>query len=573
MFRELFIKRPVGTRRGRRNRLGTAVLQSEVLEQRLPLASTMSIFNSSVAIGITLSGTRVDTIDNLAVTGTITSDIQLDGAGNGTVAFVGADATLASGTFSVAFDVLGTADVTLQGVTFDLASSAIATANNTFSFDGTDALLTFDGGQVTIVGTSGLLLQLLPPPGETIDFATSPTSVGLNGFGITSTATENPPGVSIPLQSVAIPLDSIVQGLAIEVDGTIQAQGSAIAGDTIGQYDPGTATFFLRNANSSGVPDVPPFNYGLSNWTPLSGDWNGDGTDTIGAYNADTATFFLRNANNSGVADAAFNYGIPGWVPLAGDWNGDGTDTIAVYNPATATFFLRNTNDSGVADATFNYGLPNWTPLAGDWNADQADTVGVFNADTATFFLRNFNSSGPADIAAFNFGGSAWLPVTGDWNSDGIDTIGVVDPATSTFYLRDVNLSGVPDIPPFQYGVPGWVPLAGDWNNSAPGVAFQEAAVDTIAFGVPVDYQPRSQREGTAVFTSPLNRPPVSFEIANASHVSVPDRSGESNAAYEEVFRSLGSDDDTAHVVESLTIERSTDTAVELNEHAHDGLL
>ncbi len=547
-------------------------MQAEILEPRLVLASTMSIFNSSVSLTVSLSGAPVDTVDNIAVTGTITSDILLNGAGNGTVAFVGAAATLASGTFPIEFGLLGTANLTLQNVTFSLTSSPIATANNTFGFDGTNAQLTVNSGTANIVGATGPIVGLLPPPGVTVNFSSDPASVALSGFGITAIATTIPPSVLIPLQSIAIPLDDVLPGLAIEIDGTIQAQGTAQEADTIGVYNPDTATFFLRNSNSSGVPDVPVFNYGIPNWVPLAGDWNGDGTDTIGAYNADTATFFLRNANNTGVADATFNFGIPGWVPLAGDWNGNGMDTIAVYNPATATFFLRNTNDVGVADITFNYGVPGWIPLAGDWNADQTDTIGVFNAGTGTFFLRNFNSSGPADIAAFNFGAPGWLPITGDWNDDGIDTIGVMDPASATFYLRDVNFAGVADVPPFQYGVPGWVPLTGDWDSSASLNALQSVASNTIELGVPVDYQIDRQRENETALTSPLQRSRLQSAVDVSPGVSVPVASSESNAAHEEIFRSLQFDDPT-NLVESLAAEQIAATADQWNENVRDETL
>ena len=73
-----------------------------------------------------------------------------------------------------------------------------------------------------------------------------------------------------------------------------------------------------------------------------------------------------------------FNYGAAGagWTPIAGDWNGDGKDTIGLYNPTTSKFFLRNTtslqgpSDKGYADVAFTYGPANagWLPIAGDWN-------------------------------------------------------------------------------------------------------------------------------------------------------------------------------------------------------------
>ena len=46
-------------------------------------------------------------------------------------------------------------------------------------------------------------------------------------------------------------------------------------------WDPSTATFYLRNSNTSGGPDVQ-VRFGASSYVPLVGDWNGDGKDTIG---------------------------------------------------------------------------------------------------------------------------------------------------------------------------------------------------------------------------------------------------------------------------------------------------
>lgn len=232
-------------------------------------------------------------------------------------------------------------------------------------------------------------------------------------------------------------------------------------GDAVGAVS--NAGFSLRTSNNVVPAGLPGFNFGLPQWHPISGDWNGDGIDSIGAYNSDTATFFLTDSNNGVTTYPAFNYGLPGWVPMAGDWNGDGIDTIGVYNPATATFFLRNHNSTGVADVpAFNYGIPNWVPLAGDWEGLGIDTIGVYNPDTATYFLRFTNDSGTADVAPFNYGMPGWQPVMGDWNDDGIETAGVYNPATSTFFLRNSNTSGDGEIV-FNHGTPGSAVLAGHW--------------------------------------------------------------------------------------------------------------
>ncbi|MBK6317068.1 MAG: hypothetical protein IPF53_22995 [Blastocatellia bacterium] len=83
-----------------------------------------------------------------------------------------------------------------------------------------------------------------------------------------------------------------------------------------------------------------------------------------------TSTFFLRNANAPGGADVVFGFGPAGsgWTPLAGDFDGNGTDTVGLYSASNGFYFLRNTNAPGGADLTFGYGPAGVTPLVGDWD-------------------------------------------------------------------------------------------------------------------------------------------------------------------------------------------------------------
>jgi hypothetical protein len=241
---------------------------------------------------------------------------------------------------------------------------------------------------------------------------------------------------------------------------------------TIGLYDPTPSAFFLKNSNSAGPADlVFPYGPGASGWTPIAGDWNGDGVDTVGLYNPTTSTFFLKNTNSAGPADLVFPYGPAGagWTPIVGDWNGDGVDTIGLYNPATSTFFLRDTNSAGPGNLVFPYGPAGagWTPIVGDWDGNGTDTIGLFNPSTSTFFLKNTNSAGAGDLVfGYGPGGAGWTPVVGDWNGDGVDTVGLYDPASGFFFLKNTNAAGPGDLV-FGYGPggAGWKPIVGDWGS------------------------------------------------------------------------------------------------------------
>ena len=263
-------------------------------------------------------------------------------------------------------------------------------------------------------------------------------------------------------------------------DGILQNRSSTFklveagknAPETIGLYDPVTGIFYLRNSNSGGSADAA-FRYGPTNtdWTPLAGDWDGDGTETVGLYNPKVGLFHLKNSHSSGMADATFGFDPANvdLMPLAGDWDGNTITTVGLYDPVTSIFYLRNSNSDGSADVSFRYGPAGagWIPLAGDWDGDGTETVGLYDPVTSTFYLRNSNSGGNADTT-FRYGpaGTGWIPLVGDWDGDGTETVGLYDPVTSIFYLRNSNSGGNADTT-FRYGPAGtgWIPLAGDWDN------------------------------------------------------------------------------------------------------------
>ena len=188
--------------------------------------------------------------------------------------------------------------------------------------------------------------------------------------------------------------------------------------DTIGVVDPtkpAGLTWYLSNVNAAGPPAVGPFAFGAQSWVPLAGDWDGNGSDTVGAFDPLTATFYLRNQNSAGPANVAFSFGAPGWTPVVGDWDGSGTTTIGVVDPFSGTWYLRNSNGAGpVSYPTFRFGSPGWQPVTGDWDGNGTTGIGVVTPNEV-WVLKNTPSEGTPDYPVFAFGAPGWQPVTGDW--------------------------------------------------------------------------------------------------------------------------------------------------------------
>ena len=154
----------------------------------------------------------------------------------------------------------------------------------------------------------------------------------------------------------------------VRVSSASAVPASSAAGGEVG---PDVATWHLLYLPPS-LPPVPvAVPYGLRSYTPVVGDWNGDGVDTIGAY--DNGWWYLRNSNTPGPPDVVVNYGTAYYTPVVGDWNGDGVDTIGAYD--NGWWYLRNSNTPGPPDVVVNYGTAYYTPVVGDRNGDGVDTI------------------------------------------------------------------------------------------------------------------------------------------------------------------------------------------------------
>jgi hypothetical protein len=211
-------------------------------------------------------------------------------------------------------------------------------------------------------------------------------------------------------------------------------------------------------ASSASPPTNTSPGVDTNGWTPVVGDWTGNGQTTIGWFR--DGRWRLRDDNSGGPTHLDFVFGRAGDRPVVGDWNGDGRDTVGVVR--NRRWLLRNDNSEGPAAHRFYYGIGSDWPLVGDWNGDGRDTVGIVR--DREWHLRNSLSGGPGELR-FVYGRTTRgdIPMTGDWNGDGRDTIGIVRDAE--WHLRNSLSGGVGEIQ-FVYGAVsrGDLPHTGDWN-------------------------------------------------------------------------------------------------------------
>ena len=86
----------------------------------------------------------------------------------------------------------------------------------------------------------------------------------------------------------------------------------------------------------------------------------------------------VTGCSHPATGDKYIPYGATGWTPLVGDWNGDGKSEIGIYKDAV---WYLDYGGSGVIDANtryYQFGAAGWTPLIGDWNGDKKDEIGIY---------------------------------------------------------------------------------------------------------------------------------------------------------------------------------------------------
>lgn len=247
--------------------------------------------------------------------------------------------------------------------------------------------------------------------------------------------------------------------------------GSTTEAERVGLFDPASSRFHLKAANTvGGQVQIVRFGPRRNTWTPLAGDWNGDGQATIGFYDPQAETFRLKNSLRGGGSDILLAVDAPSGnvIAVAGDWDGDGDDTVGLYDRTTGTFHLKNSLTGSGFDVTWSLqvtGVSNGSllPVAGDWNGDGTDTVGVYNPGSSIFYLDNSREDTLPNIE-LQFGARGSLPVAGDWDGDGRDGVGVYEPRSATFRLKNALTPGAANVN-LRFGPRrgGWKPIAGAW--------------------------------------------------------------------------------------------------------------
>jgi len=134
-------------------------------------------------------------------------------------------------------------------------------------------------------------------------------------------------------------------------------------------------------------------------------------TSKIGIYQ--NGLWYLDMAGTGNPATSTFYYfGAPGYSPVTGDWNGDGKTEIGIY--ANGAWYLDKEGTGNPATSTFYYfGAPGYSPVTGDWNGDGKTEIGIYA--NGGWYVDKVGTGNPATATSYSFGASGWTSVIGKW--------------------------------------------------------------------------------------------------------------------------------------------------------------
>lgn len=258
--------------------------------------------------------------------------------------------------------------------------------------------------------------------------------------------------------------------------------------------------------------------FGMIGGTPLSGDFDGDGTDELAVFKDG---YWMIDINRNGLwddSDLLARLGDASDQPVVGDWDGDGKDDIGIYGPiwerdreaidrdpglpnpdndvysrpknvppvdgeaTNGARVMKLTNygkqRADVVDHVFGYGDRELIAVTGDWNGNGVRSIGTFQ-DGVWELDVNGDGRFDGEDTVVQFGRAGDVPVVGDFNGDGIEEIAVYRSGT---WMIDVDGNRELDATDktFEMGEAGDRPIVGDWDGDGvdePGVYHEDPTI------------------------------------------------------------------------------------------------
>ncbi len=359
-----------------------------------------------------------------------------------------------------------------------------------------------DGGTYTILvgegddtntGSYGFMVQRIPDPVGAISIQPNELISGsIARFGEIDTYTfEAQAGDFFELNAPEAGFSPFrLEGRLYDPNGTfVESEDNLLLFDLQAPLETsGTYTLILDDSNDGGTdrngigdytfevngvtppPPPPPPEY-ISrrftvngDYTPVSGDFNGDGNGDILWYTPGTGADYIWSFQDDGTFDSR-RFTVNGdYTPVSGDFNGDGNGDILWYTPGTGADYIWSFQDDGTFDSRRFTVNGDYTPVSGDFNGDGNGDILWYRPGTGQDYLWTFRDNGTYDSQALTVNGD-FEGIVGDFDDNNVDDILWYKPGTGQDYLWTFqNDSSYTNTPLTVNGT--FEPITGDFDSN-----------------------------------------------------------------------------------------------------------
>ncbi len=128
-----------------------------------------------------------------------------------------------------------------------------------------------------------------------------------------------------------------------------------------------------------------------------------------------------------------YNLGGPGFTPMTGDYDGDGKLDPTAYEAASGNWYIALSSNS-YAISTINLGGPDYAAVWGDYDGDSKADPAVYQAVGGNWYAK-LSGSQYAISWMPNFGDPGYEPMPGDYDGGGETEMAVYQPSSGNWYL------------------------------------------------------------------------------------------------------------------------------------------